>query len=139
MLILAYEDHAFDEIDDLMSPDFLIYHTFDAILGHIRFKLRFVDFHRVACSSPLTRIVHLMIDDLVLPNFLSTTLLMPYWGIFPSGICMLVPTYGIHAETMTYLLSYHDILGEPFLSHSVRLTLFGIRMSSRLFFWEMPL
>ena len=53
MLILAYEDHAFDEIDDLMSPDFLIYHTFDAILGHIPFKLRFVDFHRVACSSPL--------------------------------------------------------------------------------------
>ncbi|RVW22408.1 hypothetical protein CK203_096072 [Vitis vinifera] len=28
MLIPAYEDHAFDEIDDLMSPDFLIYHTF---------------------------------------------------------------------------------------------------------------
>ena len=53
-----------------MSPDFLIYHTFDAILGHIPFRLRFVDFHRVACSSPLTRITHLMMDDLMSPNFL---------------------------------------------------------------------
>ena len=53
-------------MDDLMSPDFLIYHTFDAILGHISFRLRFVDFHGVACSSPLTRITHLMMDDLIL-------------------------------------------------------------------------
>ena len=52
-----------------MSPDFLIYHTFDAILGHIPFRLRFVDFHGVACLSLLTRITHLMIDDLVLPDF----------------------------------------------------------------------
>ena len=42
-------------MDDLMSPDFLIYHTFDAILGHILFRLRFIDLHGVACLSPLTR------------------------------------------------------------------------------------
>ena len=39
---------------------------------------------------------------------------------------MITPTYEIHAEMITYLLSYHDPLVEPLLSHSVRPTLFGI-------------
>ena len=43
-----------------------------------------------------------------------------------SWICMLVPTYEIHTETMTCLLSYHDPPGEPLLSHLVRPALFGI-------------
>ena len=42
-------------MDDLMSPDFSTYHTFDAILGHIPFRMRFIGLHGVACSYPLTR------------------------------------------------------------------------------------
>ena len=53
-----------------------------------------------------------------------------------SWSCMLIPIYEIHAETMTFLLSYYDLLGEPLLSHSVSPTLFGIWMSSCFFFWE---
>ena len=36
---------------------------------------------------------------------------------------MLIPTYEIHAKTMTCLLSYHDPLVEPLLGHLVRATL----------------
>ena len=35
-------------MDDLMLSDFFIYHTSDAILGHISVSLRFIDFHGVA-------------------------------------------------------------------------------------------
>ena len=49
---------------------------------------------------------------------------------------MIFPTYEIHAKMMTYLLSYHDLPGEPLLSHSIRLTPFGIWMSSRFSLWE---
>ena len=41
-------------MNDLMSSDFSTYCTFNAILGHIPFQLRFVYLHGVACSSPLT-------------------------------------------------------------------------------------
>ena len=41
-------------------------------------------------------------------------------------ICMIISTYEIHTDTMTYLLSYHDPLMEPLLGHSVRPTLFDI-------------
>ena len=41
-----------------------------------------------------------------------------------SWSCMLVPTYEIHTETMTCLLSYYDLPWKPFLSHLVRPTLF---------------
>ena len=34
---------------------FLIYHTFDVILGHILFWLRFIDLHGVTCTFSLTR------------------------------------------------------------------------------------
>ena len=51
-----------------------------------------------------------------------------------SWSCMFIPTYEIYAETMTYLLSYHDLLVEPFSSHSAKPTLFGIWMSSCFFF-----
>ena len=48
----------------------------------------------------------------------------------------IVPTYEIHAEMMSCLLSYHDLPREPFFSHSIRLTPFGIWMSSCFSFWE---
>ena len=84
--------------DDLMLSDFSIYHTSDAILGHISILVEI-------CRSPL--------------------------------ICMIIPTYEIHAETMTCLLSYHDPLVEPLLGHSVRPTLliFGSPHASS---FEMP-
>ena len=44
-----------------------------------------------------------------------------------SWICMLVPIYGMHVETMTCLLSYHDLPRAPLLSHSVRPTLLTFR------------
>ena len=50
-----------------------------------------------------------------------------------SWICMLVPIYGMHAETVTCLLSYHDLSGEPFLSHSVGPTLLTFRCSHASF------
>ena len=64
---------------------FLIYHTFDVILGHI---------------------------SLLVEIYKSS------WS------CMIISTYKIHIETMTYLLSYHDPLVEPLLGHSIRHTLF---------------
>ena len=42
-------------MDDLMLSDFLIYHTSGVILGHIPFRLRFLDLYGVAWSPPLTR------------------------------------------------------------------------------------
>ena len=42
-------------IDDSMSPNFMIYHIFGVILGHIPFRARFTDLHGVACLSPLAR------------------------------------------------------------------------------------
>ena len=49
---------------------------------------------------------------------------------------MTLITYEIHTETMTYQLSYQDLLGEPLLSHSVRPVLFSILMSSCFSFWD---
>ena len=56
-----------------------------------------------------------------------------------SWSCMITPTYKIHAETMTCLLSYHDPPVESLLGHLVRLTLFSIYISSCFFFWEMSI
>ena len=55
-----------------------------------------------------------------------------------SWSCTIVPTYEIHIETRTCSLFYHDPPVEPFLSHSVWPTFFGIRMSSYLPFWGTP-
>ena len=55
-----------------------------------------------------------------------------------SQSCILIPNYKIHAETMTYLLSYHDPPVESLLSHPVRPTFFGIQMSSYFPFWGTP-
>ena len=74
-------------MDDLVLSDFMIYHTFDAILGHVSFL---AEIYRSSWSY------------------------------------MLVPTYEIHIEAMTYLLSCHDSPVESLLSHSVKLTLFSI-------------
>ena len=84
-------------MDDLMLSDFMIYHTFDAILGHI---------------SSLAEIYR------------------------SSRSCMLTPTYWMHTETMTCSLFYHDPLVEPLLSHPVRLVFFSICMSSCFLFRE---
>ena len=35
-------------MDDLILSNFSTYHTFDAILGHIPFRLRFINLHGVA-------------------------------------------------------------------------------------------
>ena len=51
-------------------------------------------------------------------------------------ICMFILTYEIHVETMTNMLSYHDLPREPLLSHSVRPIRFGIWMSLCFSFWE---
>ena len=75
-------------MDDMMLFDFSIYHTSDAILGHISILVEI-------CRSPM--------------------------------ICMIIPTYEIHAEMMTCLLSYHDPIVEPFLGHSVKPTLLMFR------------
>ena len=74
-------------MDYFVLSDFMIYHTFDTILGHVSFL---AEIYRSSRS------------------------------------CMLVPTYEIYTEAMTYLLSCHDPPVESLLSHSVRLTLFGI-------------
>ena len=42
-----------------------------------------------------------------------------------SWSCLFISTYEVHTKTMTCLLSYHNLPMEPFLIHSVRLTLFG--------------
>ena len=92
----------------------------------------------------MTGIAHLVMDDSMLSDFsiyhtsddilghisLSIEIYRSSWS------CMLIPIYEIHAETMTFLLSYYDLLGEPLLSHSVKPTLFGVWMSSCFFFWE---
>ena len=38
--------------------------------------------------------------------------------------CMLISTYEVHIEMMTYLLSYHDPLVEPLWSHPIRFIFF---------------
>ena len=38
--------------------------------------------------------------------------------------CMLISTYEVHTEMMTYLLSYHDPLVEPLWSHPIRFIFF---------------
>ena len=43
-----------------------------------------------------------------------------------SWSCMFIPTYGMHAETMTCSLSYHGPSMGSLLSNSARRTLFGI-------------
>ena len=74
-------------MDDPTLSDFSIYHTYDAVLGHI---------------------------------FISIEIYRSSWS------CMIISTYEIHTDTMTYLLSYHDPLMEPLLGHSVKPTLFDI-------------
>ena len=56
-----------------------------------------------------------------------------------SWSCMLISTYEICAEMMTYLLSYPDPLVEPLWSHLVKLVFFGVWLSSCFSFWVMDL
>ena len=87
-------------------------------------------------------IAPLMMDDPMLSDFsIYHTYDVALGHIFisieiyrSSWSCMLIPTYEIYSKTMTCLLSYHDLLREPLLSHSVKLTLFDIWMSSCFFF-----
>ena len=44
-----------------------------------------------------------------------------------SWSCMIISTYEMYTEMMTCLFSYHDLLVEPLLGHSVRLTFFIFR------------
>ena len=74
-------------MNDPILSDFLIYHTSDAILGHIS---------------------------------LSAEICRSSWSH------MILITHEIHVETMTCLLSYHDLPRDPFLGHPIRLTLFDI-------------
>ncbi|RVW75364.1 hypothetical protein CK203_052953 [Vitis vinifera] len=108
---------------------FSIYYTFDVILGHIPFQLRFVDFHGVVCSSPLMRITHLMIDDLVLLDFLIYHIFDAILGYRSSRSCMIIPTYGMLTETMAGSLPCHDPSMEPLWSHPTRphFSAFGCR------------
>ena len=82
----------------------------------------------------MTGIAYLMTDDLRLSDFpiyhtsdvilghisLSVEIYRSSWS------CMIISTYEICTETMTYLLSYHDSSVESLLDHSVGLTLFSI-------------
>ena len=86
----------------------------------------------------MTGIAHLMMDDPMLSDFLiyhTSDAALGHISVLVEicrspVICMIIPTYEIQAETMTSLLSYHDLPWEPLLSHLVRPTLFGIWMSS---------
>ena len=71
-------------MDDLVPSNFSMYHTSDAILGHISVLVEI-------CRSSL--------------------------------ICMIISTCEIHTETMTCFLFYDDSLMESFLSHLVKLIL----------------
>ena len=51
---------------------------------------------------------------------------------------MIIPTYEIHVEMMTCLLSYHDPPVEPLWSHPVKPPFFGIWLSSCFSFWGTP-
>ena len=51
---------------------------------------------------------------------------------------MIIPTYEIHVETMTSLLSYRDPPMEPLWSHLIRPIFFGIWLSSCFSFWGTP-
>ena len=83
----------------------------------------------------MTGIAHLMMDDPMLSDFSIYHTFDVILGhisvlveLFRSPlICMIIPTYEIHAETMTYLLSYHDLVGKPLLSHLVKPTLLIFR------------
>ena len=94
----------------------------------------------------ITVITHLIIDDLRLSNFLTYHTSDAILGhIFvsieiyrSSWSCMLISTYEVHTKMMTYLLSYHDLPGEPLLSHSIRLTPYGIWTSSCFSSWDSP-
>ena len=83
----------------------------------------------------MTGIAHLMMDDPMLSDFSIYHTFDVILGhisvlveLFRSPlICMIIPTYEIHAEMMTCLLSYHDPIVEPFLGHSVKPTLLMFR------------
>ena len=82
----------------------------------------------------MTRITHLVMDDLVpsdFPTYHTSDAILGYIFVLVE-ICrspliyMIIPIYKIHVELMICFLFYNDSLVEPFLSHSVRLILFYI-------------
>ena len=86
----------------------------------------------------MTRIAHSMMDDLMLSDILiyhTSNVILGHIFVLVEIcrsplICMIIPTYEIHAKTITCLLSYHDLPREPLLSHLVKPALFGIWTSS---------
>ena len=166
---------------------FSTHHTFDVILGHILFRMWFIDLHGVAQSYPFTRYTPrrwhvcylIMIPQWSLfgaiqldPHFSAfgcrhasyfESRFLDVWVLFglrrshiwwwmischsifdlpyiwchtrayfvsdeiyrSSWSCMLIPTYKIHAETMTCLLSNHDPPIKSLWTHLVRLAFFG--------------
>ena len=71
-------------------------HTFDD---------RLFDVVRLSSYSPS--------DSILGHIFILIEIYRSSWGY------MITPTYGMHTETRTCSLSYHDLLGEPLLSHPV--------------------
>ena len=69
----------------------------------------------------IIRITHLVMDDLVPSDFLTYHTSDAILGHISVSIKiyrsswshMIIPTYEIHAQMMTYLLSYHDPPLEP--------------------------
>ena len=82
----------------------------------------------------MTGIAHLMMDDLMLSDFSiyhTSDFILGHIFLLKeihrsSWSCMIISIYEIYTEMMTYLLSYHDPLVEPFLGHSIKPTLFDI-------------
>ena len=91
-------------MDDLMSFDFPTYHTFDAILGHIPFRFRFIDLYGVAWSPPLTRCMHRRWLVVILSWSLSGTSLEP-----SSQAC----TFRYLDVIIIFLLGYVSLIDGP--------------------------
>ena len=87
-----------------------------------------------------------MIDNLVLLDFSDLSHIRCHtrvyfrfkWDLRIFMGRMIVSTYKIHTKTRTRSWFYYDPSMEPSLSHSVKPTFLGIRMSSYFPFWGMP-
>ncbi|RVX00891.1 hypothetical protein CK203_026445 [Vitis vinifera] len=131
---------------DLVSPDFLTYHTSGATLGHIPFHLRFMDPHGLARSS-LTGCSLRRGHDRYLTEPLRSIQPGPHFSTLgfhhasPSGrsplVYMIIHGYEIHARSMFDLIlsGYSE---EPLLSHSARFIPFDIVVWSCLWCLDFP-
>ena len=120
-----------------MTPDlFLIYHTFDAILGHISISDMIIQILTGLHAYSHSR--YMRWDDgvfIILWRSFSGASLGPFSQTYytfdailgyvsslaeiyrSTWSCMLISTYEIRSEAMTYLLSCHDPPSESLLSH----------------------